>query len=186
MRQLLIVFLLLFLAGCPKQYELSLDAPWWTTPNVEICEDSPVDVEDVLDALEWWEDISHEYEVGEILIGATCEEPTDIGTIRVTRADPDYLKQRGAEAYARWDTFNPIIMTDDPDAPDEIVGWAEVFLAPGNGKWTIRHEFGHAFGWNHVLFDDKWHVMSKSSGWIKQGLEDYRNLRWYDNAHDDL
>lgn len=179
MWKLALVFLMIFNLACIPKYALDLRAPWWSAPNIEICDDSPVDPKRIIDALDWWESISEEYQVGEIYQDVPCDEWVDPGFIRFTYAEDELLEELNAIAYARPHVLDSWIISDDPDAPSRLMFSCSAHLQKMNSKWTIRHEIGHCFGWKHVLNDTQGHTMSTHAGHKKYGLEDYRNLVWY-------
>jgi hypothetical protein len=179
MKKLIVPFLMIASLACTPQYELDLKAPWWERPNIEICDDSPVDAKRIISALEWWASISDEYQVGEIYTNSSCDYWVEPGFIRFTQAEEITLEELNAIAYARPTSLDSVLITDDPNAPDLLMFSCTAYLQSFNTKWTIRHEIGHCFGWKHVLDDKQGHTMSTPSGHRKQGLEDYRNLVWY-------
>jgi hypothetical protein len=199
-------FLLLvatLLAACDRERDpgLNLRAPWWTSPDVIICDTVPVDTDRIIRSLDIWAELSDEYAINSVSENVQCDGFVHRGQIRIDVADEAMLDKLGwdddvwfckipgtlcdALAYTYfYQTDERHSQTDDLvtfENPPESIGWgASVHLKKGNRKETIAHELGHAFGWLHTDEDDN-HLMSASSDLghnYTDGLEHYRDLTY--------
>jgi hypothetical protein len=146
----------------PMIYTPILGGSWSSSPNIEICEDSPISARRIIKELKWWSRLTPSYSYNELII-SDCDYPIESGWIRFTVADPSLLESNGWSAYAYTD-FNR----------DWSINYSRVSLNELNNKWIIRHEIGHAFGWDHVPEKQEGHLMNTHVGCNIEGLSSYR------------
>lgn len=168
------LLLLLLASACTlEQYEHDpyTRGQWADQPVVVICDDNVVNVVRILNQMDYWLDINTTYDY-QYSTWKSCNTPQTPGTIRFRVSDPEYLREEGIAAYSKVTVRNEYI-EDEPGLWYEhhIVDSATVYIHKTNSNQTLRHEIGHAFGWEHVFYPG--HVMSPSSGDSTEGLEDY-------------
>jgi hypothetical protein len=136
---------------------------WAVTPNIEICSGSPVSKKKIISAFKWWSNISSDYEYGEVVVNSDCSgQKIRPGWIQFKQASKWQLENMECEAYA-------FIGYDKQGAINRSL----VFLDASNDKWIVRHEIGHAFGWDHVPEDQRGHLMNEYVGKNIDGLSVY-------------
>ena len=151
------LFFFYLLCGCTV--EVPLRAVWLEPPVIEICIEEQRDL--IIESLDWWKSISDEYEVLTIR-SSDCETAAGYGIIRFTLAEEEYLVANNYVAYTGT-IFSIEDLYEDP-----YHGWlreqliAVVYLRKGASKNTVRHELGHAWGWQHT--ERLFHLMSPYGG----------------------
>jgi len=155
---------ILLLISCSPDSNPNLDAYWNEPPIIEFCDDVPLDSEYILDQFDWFHyEISNSYSY-QYVIYSSCEEDRDLGVIRVKLANPKTLERLGAAAYVN-------DFEIEKHNGRYIMLGATINLTEFNLENAIRHEIGHAYGWNH--FSDEEHLMSGNGGWKTYGLDNY-------------
>ena len=167
--QLLIAFLLI---GCQsdtsgRETLISSGLPvlcgnWIQSPDIEICNNMPISVRKIVSNLKWWRRLSAIYTYNN-LNRSDCQTPTKIGWIRFSSADRNFLSKN------RWLAYTTVKINNYGN-----VDYAEIFLKKENNNWVIRHEIGHAYGWQHAPEYRVNHLMHPSPiGRGTRGLEIY-------------
>lgn len=163
------LFAVLLLGGCAKcDYEThdNLVARWNRPPTIEICHDVPVEPEFIMDQFDWWHDeVSEEY-VYENYFYSDCSEPVSKWTIRLQHGDEERMDEKNFLGTAKR-TYANIFKSP------YIIRHVVINLREGNPEGVIRHEIGHAFGWNH--FEDPDHLMYETYNTVQLtcDLDDY-------------
>ncbi len=164
--------LMIVLFGCskpevtaPEPYNLVLDAKWVEPPKIIICDDMPVSTSKVIRDLDFWSEISDDYQYDLVPEFSKCDGKINEGEIRFTKADPRILTHFNWRAYT--------LQVFNKEETSKMNG-AQVYLTEDNDMWTIRHEIGHAWGWDHVTNEKEGHLMHFCAGKDPWGLESYQ------------
>jgi hypothetical protein len=145
-----------------EYYTVIQGAGWSSPPNIQVCEDSPFSAKKIEKELKWWQQLAPSYQYGEITTAICGEFDTPDGTIRFTRANSETLSTNKWAAYANTKLND-----------DGTIKWSKVSLDESNDSWIIRHEIGHAFGWDHVPEEQLGHLMNTHVGDNIDGLQAY-------------
>jgi hypothetical protein len=164
----LLVLMLLF-SGCSEHFEVheNMWGHWNHPPTIEICAETPIDRDHILDQFDWWyNEISDVYDYEEVIY-SSCSEDIKNGTIRVEKfsSGKEYLGEKKAAAFTYY----------SHKSGSQHMNWAHIYLRGSNTDRTIRHEIGHAFGWNH--FEDPDHLMYSGGGEETYDLEIYPPMK---------
>jgi len=153
------MILLLLLSCSVDEYPPTLLARWKDPPTVEVCIDTAFTVEEVQEALDWWQELSPNYEYNDLTTSSCINSPR--GLIRITYMEED--PQIGGTTHRKY------YPTTDPEMRSAIISIEDT--AP---FWHLLHELGHAWGWNHTPEEDHSHLMCRESCTLgTEGLDTY-------------
>ena len=138
-------------------------AHWASKPDIKICDHAPVTIDEVKQALKWWE--KKGYRFGYVF-RSHCVEKAHYGNIVISLADQnfDFAKSYGTTTVRHNKTTKKIY-------------WAQIFLPENVRERVLEHEIGHALGWHHS--SQKGHILYPSwqlGGWGDAGLKNVLNL----------
>lgn len=140
---MLLVSLLLNLA---QANELKYDWHWRTVPDIEICEDSDMEVNDVSEAIAYWSKRGVYVEINSIYHVEECDM-SKLNVIQITGYRDFDRNNYHAMTNVKWFYFgektkNTMLYIDRVymQMPNNILA---------SRKDILLHEFGHAFGLGH-------------------------------------
>jgi hypothetical protein len=129
-------------------------------PLVINCDDSPYDLDELNDALSFWEDLG--YEFLDVVDDFNCGEELAYGAITITSLEEEFISSDLNQiVYGSTRTF----------FNEDKILYARITIVFKEER-VLEHELGHALGWEH--FDIRGHIMNPNlddGGWKNFGLE---------------
>ena len=173
--------LVLFLLSCSMKFPV-LSNPWLEQPKVEICDGIVEKEDDILKAIDLWENLNSEYDIDSIE-RSDCSEDRKSGVIRFQEANQDDLDELTNDIDDCSRCQVAAFTTADRDRVNNInvTLAATVFITEDNNSTIIAHELGHAYGWLHTIGSETGHLMSPKHSLVnsRYGLDHYRDMTWY-------
>ena len=155
-------------SSCYVDRNVEIHAP---VQSIQFCHATQVPPRKVMPDFEWWAELNPQYPVPE-WTWDNCEEPTPLYVIRINMTDPAMLEKLNAIAYTYVDSH--VSWVEGSEASHTTWAWSssDIYIRPSNNHSTIRHEIGHAYGYDHVSWSG--HLLSESgSGRDTCGLETF-------------
>lgn len=169
---------LVLLSACsatePKYTTWDLPEPVvWRVHKVEVCDNAPLNVDEVADHLTWWYCLDTDYDWVTVY-PSSCTHPVGDNTIRIQAANVFKLIELGANGYTQYEQKQVLEEVTPGNWYETTVRYnATVNLPPFPSTDLVLHELGHAWGWSHPWGDIPGHLMSPVAGEAIDGLEIY-------------
>ena len=139
-------------ATTPKPQRLGI---WESSPNIEVCDSSPMSLVKVEKAVQWWTKLGYSFgKVHPQRPNGPCVTGNMGGYITIGE-----LKYPTASPGITWLHVHK-----------QHITWAKIELENTRSR-IVEHEIGHALGWSHVSTPG--HIMNPNlelGGWNTQGL----------------
>ena len=129
-----------FVIGNPKKI-----GAWEITPDIYICEKTPISMQRVNKALNYWRKLG--YSFGTVYDDVNCYDKEDFYVIKISLPDNTFVEPNLAMSR-----------TARVKNTEEIIAariFIHAFAVPK--ERVLEHEIGHALGWQH--YSQKYHIM---------------------------
>ena len=150
-------------AFLPRNKAVNIDkmAHWNYAPIIRVCKVSPLSVNEVAAAVQWWKDLGYDFD---LIYNSDCVKTNKFATITITLDQGELFMNNllgSTTLYA--------------DSETNEIYWASIELRHPYTERVLEHELGHALGWLHTRTKEHMmHPLHFEGGWNDDALINMR------------